>query len=209
MGGVHENCSSRGDILCAVGACGVCFTGSSCARLRREYRAEGDRQADSDRRGHVDERHRQLQGSRRRRSRPISNASTTMAAFTAGRSPITTKTIRASSTSPRRPPRSWSSDEGVYVMIGTTSFIECIPNANYYLKAKRARDRARHSVAMLPVEEHRRGQCRSAAKRHRRRRLCAARIGRQDAWSARFRNSPAPTIAATDSRNGARSTASR
>ena len=25
-------------------------------------------------------------------------------------------------------------DEGVYVMIGSTSFIECIPNANYYLK---------------------------------------------------------------------------
>jgi branched-chain amino acid transport system substrate-binding protein len=25
-------------------------------------------------------------------------------------------------------------DEGVYVMIGSTSFIECIPNANYYIK---------------------------------------------------------------------------
>ena len=25
-------------------------------------------------------------------------------------------------------------DEGVYVLIGSTSFIECIPNANYYLK---------------------------------------------------------------------------
>ena len=25
-------------------------------------------------------------------------------------------------------------DEGAYVMIGSTSFIECIPNANYYLK---------------------------------------------------------------------------
>src|ERR1700678_1990789 len=25
-------------------------------------------------------------------------------------------------------------DEGVYVMVGSTSFIECIPNANYYLK---------------------------------------------------------------------------
>ena len=31
-------------------------------------------------------------------------------------------------------------------MIGfVSSFIECIPNANYYLKRKRARDRARHS----------------------------------------------------------------
>ncbi len=25
-------------------------------------------------------------------------------------------------------------DEGVYVLIGSTSFIECIPNASYYLK---------------------------------------------------------------------------
>ena len=100
-------------------------------------------------------------------------------------------------------------DEGVYVMIGSTSFIECIPNANYYLKENVLEIGLGIPLAMLSVEEHRRNQCRPATKRHRRRRLCAPQARSEELSSVRFRNSPAPTIAAAASRSGARNTASR
>ncbi len=59
-------------------------------------------------------------------------------------------------------------DEGVYIMVGSTSFIECIANADYIHKSKHRRHWPRHSVAMLQVEEHRRDQRRPARKAARR-----------------------------------------
>ena len=99
-------------------------------------------------------------------------------------------------------------DEGVYLMIGSTSFIECIPNANYYLKNNileiglgipRNAISRRTSPRSMPD----RGKAASAAP------ILRGASSAPRRWSARFRNSPAPTIAATDWRNGARSTASR
>jgi hypothetical protein len=64
-------------------------------------------------------------------------------------------------------------DEGVYMMIGSTSFIECIPNANYYLK---------NNILEigLGIPSQCRDQCRTAAERHRRRRVRTAQARRQN-----------------------------
>ena len=66
LGGHHETYGSPVGRRREPRARGFCCASASGARLRREYRAEGDWQTNPDRRGHVDERHRQLQGSRRR-----------------------------------------------------------------------------------------------------------------------------------------------
>ena len=71
-------------------------------------------------------------------------------------------------------------DIGVYALVGSTSFIECIANAAYYAKHDVLEIGEGIPPQCFEFEEHRGRQCRSAAKRNRHGRLCPPQAWRQE-----------------------------
>ena len=99
-------------------------------------------------------------------------------------------------------------DEGVYAMIGSTSIIECIPNANYYLKeniVEIGEGIPPQCYQSKNIAEVNAARARAASPAPTTPGGCSG----QRASPAPYRNSPAPTGAAAGSRSGARNSASR